>query len=132
MTIGLDADGRLLVQSPGGSREFSKGVEELKSKRRLEAGEWAHVAIINNGREIRVFLDGEPIQGAIPTPSWGVWNKASFLYLGGQKLDNNPFKKGRKRQFLWEYRYAGDISDLRITGRPLAPSEFLYSQSPGG
>lgn len=127
MTIGIDAGNRLVVESPAGVREYSGNPQKLRSERRLPADDWSCVAVVNDGRKIRAYIGHEPVPGSIDAPNWGVWNSKNFLFLGGRKVDNNPFKKGQKRVFEWEDRYAGDIGDLRITGRPLKPSEFLYA-----
>lgn len=128
MTIGIDGDGRLIVDSPVDTQVYAGEPQTLRSESRLSDDKWSRVAIVNDGREIRAYMDGERVRGSIPAPSWGLWNSKNFLFLGGEKIDNNPFRKGSKREFEWDHRYKGDVGDLRITGRPLDPSEFLYAQ----
>ena len=130
MTIGVDAERRLIVQSPAGAREFPGSPQAIRSELRLPADKWSHVAVVNDGRNIRAYIDGESVPGEIDASTWGVWKKGSFLFLGGRKVDNNPFEKGQRRGFAWDDRYKGDIADLRITGRPLSPSEFHFPKSP--
>jgi len=125
MNIGLDANGRLIVESPFRTNEYDGSAQVLRSERVIPPDQWTHVAVVNDGRHIRAYLNGEQVDQRIDSPLWGAWNLKNFLFLGGRKVDDNPFRKGTKRQFKWEARYEGDLAELRITGRPLEVDEFL-------
>jgi len=78
----------------------SLGIVDLDSKTELQAGSWQHVAVVYNGRDLELYLDGD----LNSFKSWtGNMNTTAYDLTIGQMLPDNS-----------EYNYKGVIDDLRI------------------
>ena len=99
-----------------GVRRFTgKGGEsrELMSDRILETGQWAHLAVVNTLRELRLYLNGEPIA-------------ATALPLPPRDQEPHPARIGARQRRLAKFKdgFRGDIESIALTGRALKPAVF--------
>lgn len=78
----------------------SLGIIDLDSKTELQADTWQHLAVVYNGRDMELYLDGELNSFA---PWSGKLNITSHDLTIGQMLSNNP-----------AYNFNGVMDDLRI------------------
>ena len=73
-----------------------------------------HVAIVNDSRRTVIRIDGSPIVRNPRRPSRGIATLGRPFVLGATSFD---LKYGQG--------FYGWIGDVRITGRALAPAQFL-------
>ncbi|GAB3763822.1 LamG-like jellyroll fold domain-containing protein [Microlunatus parietis] len=81
----------------------------------LPVGRWTHLAVVNDGRQTTVYVDGSPIARNASEESNGISTLGKPFAIGGT-------------QFAGAYGqgYYGWIGDTRIVNRPLRPSQFLH------
>ena len=126
VTIGLDEKGRLLVRAED---DGSDAIPVLRSSAPLPESAWSHVAVVYDGREVRAYINGKPLEGALTLlPHRGLRHHTSVL-LGGRMNAYRVQELTRKDEPVIRF-FAGDVAELRITGRPLAPDAFLRSPEP--
>jgi hypothetical protein len=81
---------------------------------------WHHVAAVNDGQQIRLYIDGVT-DFRNPTVSDAAGLAAGAMgagwMLGASHYEHGP------------YIFNGCIGEVRISGRALAPSEFLYQRA---
>jgi 3',5'-cyclic AMP phosphodiesterase CpdA len=80
----------------------------------LPPGVWQHIAIVNDGRRGIIWVDGSPIVRNPARPSRGIATVGRPFVLGATSFD-----------LRYTQGFYGWIGDVRITGRPLTPMEFL-------
>lgn len=80
----------------------------------LPPGVWQHIAIVNDGRRGIIWVDGSPIVRNPARPSRGIATVGRPFVLGATSFD-----------LRYTQGFYGWIGDVRITGRPLTPVEFL-------
>ena len=80
----------------------------------LPTGVWQHVAIVNDGRRSIVWVDGSEIVRNPTQPSHGIATLGLPFTLGATSFD-----------LQYGQGFYGWIGDVRITDRPLKPTEFL-------
>lgn len=78
----------------------SLGIVDLDSKTELQPGSWQHVAVVYNGRDMELYLDGDLNSFK---PWTGKLNTTSYDLTIGQMLPDNS-----------AYNFNGVIDDLRI------------------
>ncbi|MFD7157327.1 LamG-like jellyroll fold domain-containing protein [Kribbella sp. NPDC059898] len=78
------------------------------------AGEWFHLAIVNDGRHSVVYVDSSELLRNPATPSNGLATAGKPWLVGAGHYANNI-----------DQGFAGNIGELRVVARPLKPSEFL-------
>jgi hypothetical protein len=78
------------------------------------AGQWFHLAIVNDGRHSTVYVDSSELLRNPATPSTGLAT-AGKPWLVGAGHYANEIDQG----------FAGNIGEVRIVSRALKPSQFL-------
>lgn len=78
----------------------SSGIVDLDSERELQPGCWQHMAVVYNGRDMELYLDGDLNSF---TPWTGKLNTTPYDLTIGQMLPDNS-----------AYNFNGVIDDLRI------------------
>lgn len=80
----------------------------------LETQVWRHVAVVNDGRRTRMFIDGAPILRSPRARSVGIAGEGNSWLVGASHFDHNVDKS-----------FTGWLGDVRIVERALAPHEWL-------
>lgn len=126
LVVQIDGHNHLLVHAPLG-KTLTKS---FRSSRPLPSGQWLHVAVVNNLETVRAYVDGEPVEESIETAPYGGYQGQSCLVFGLTALVKKPFTLGSagRRGRHWRAPFAGDLAELRLTGRALTPEEFLRSE----
>ncbi|XVV09369.1 LamG-like jellyroll fold domain-containing protein [Actinoplanes sp. CA-131856] len=83
----------------------------------LPTGVWQHVAIVNDGRRSIIYVNGSKIARNPTQPAHGIATLGRPFVIGATSYD-----------LKYEQGFYGWIGDVRITDRPLKPTQFL----PGG
>ena len=83
----------------------------------LPVGDWHHVAIVNDGRQSVVWVDGSKIARNPAQPAQGIATLGRPFVLGATSFD-----------LEYSQGFYGWLGDVRITGRPLSPAQFLPDQ----
>lgn len=78
----------------------SSGIVDLDSERELQPGSWQHVAVVYNGRDLEIYLDGDLNSFK---PWTGTLNTTSYDLTIGQMLPDNS-----------SYNFNGVVDDLQI------------------
>ena len=78
------------------------------------AGQWFHLAVVNDGRHSTLYVDSSPLLRNPATPSNGLATAGKPWLVGANHYDN-----------VIEQAFAGHIGELRIVTRALKPSQFL-------
>ncbi|MFF0341979.1 LamG-like jellyroll fold domain-containing protein [Kribbella sp. NPDC004875] len=78
------------------------------------AGEWFHLAIVNDGRHSIVYVDSSELLRNPATPSNGLATAGKPWLVGAGHYANTV-----------DQAFAGNIGELRIVTRALKPSQFL-------
>ena len=120
INLAIMPDGKLWLQRAnevegmGGTPPAKIFDAQVTSKDKIEAGKWHRIAVTYDLKTIRLYLDGELQGEAAVQPSPGhEW--ITHLIVGGLC------------KWVWTPtdHLEGDIRDVRIYGRALAPEEFL-------
>jgi hypothetical protein len=80
----------------------------------LPVGRWFHVAVVNDGQQTVVWVEGSPITRNPRQPAHGIATLGRPFTIGATGWDLG-FGQG----------FYGLLGDVRISKRALAPSEFL-------
>jgi hypothetical protein len=80
----------------------------------LPVGRWMHLAVVNDGRRTIVYVDGSVIARNPTQRSHGIATLGKPFVIGATSF-NEQYGQG----------FYGWIGDVRITGRALAPQNFL-------
>ncbi|GAA2636963.1 LamG-like jellyroll fold domain-containing protein [Paractinoplanes durhamensis] len=80
----------------------------------LPTGVWQHVAIVNDGRRSIVWVNGSEIARNSTRPAHGIATVGRPFTLGATSFD-----------LAYGQGFYGWLGDVRITGRPLRPAQFL-------
>jgi hypothetical protein len=80
----------------------------------LPVGRWMHLAVVNDGREGTVYVDGSPIARNADGPSTGIATLGKPFVIGATQWAE-AFGQG----------FYGWVGDVRISDRALRPREFL-------
>ncbi|WP_245966506.1 LamG-like jellyroll fold domain-containing protein [Sphaerisporangium album] len=80
----------------------------------LPTGEWMHLAVVNNGQATVVYVNGSKIARNPTQPSTGIATLGKPFVIGATQFAEQ-FGQG----------FYGWIGDVRISSRPLRPTEFL-------
>jgi len=114
------ADGRIeasrdqAVEGMGGSKPQRGKPATVVSQRPVAEGHWTHIAVVYDLRRLTLYIDGQ-LQGSAASVPLRSHEFINALVLGGDcGFPFNP-KPG----------FVGDLLDVRIYGRNLAPAEFL-------
>ncbi|MFI6830671.1 LamG-like jellyroll fold domain-containing protein [Kribbella sp. NPDC050241] len=78
------------------------------------AGQWFHLAVVNDGRHSTLYVDSSPLLRNPATTSNGLATADKPWLLGANHYAN-----------VIEQSFAGHIGELRIVTRALKPSQFL-------
>jgi len=78
------------------------------------AGQWFHLAIVNDGRHSTVYVDSSELLRNPATPSNGLATVGRPWLIGAGHYANEI-----------DQGFAGHIGEVRIVGRALKPSQFL-------
>jgi hypothetical protein len=76
--------------------------------------QWWHIAVVNDGRHTRMYVESSPVVDNPSTPSSGIATLNLPWLLGGHEYAG-----------AIDQVFHGWIGDLRIVNRPLPPSAFL-------
>jgi len=128
MTIGLDDQGYLLVEAITSFQydypdmEAPTVTETIRSSVPVSTDKWTHIAVVNDCRHIALYIDGrqDGKQLVIKKPAT-IFKAQSMVKLGGRFA-------GSDHQWIADGGtdfYKGGIREVRVTGRPLTPDEFL-------
>ncbi|GAB4334598.1 MAG: hypothetical protein Kow0037_13440 [Calditrichia bacterium] len=85
----------------------------------LNTGEWYHVAVVYDGADFEIWLNGE----AVYLGSWsGLLNTTTYDFTMGQRLPGDP-----------QYNFRGALDEVRLFDYGLSPSEIrdLYTTNTG-
>jgi hypothetical protein len=85
----------------------------------LPTGRWLHLAVVNNSRRTLVYVDGSLIARNPSRRCHGIATVGKPFVLGATQFAE-AFSQG----------FYGWLGDVRITGRALAPTEFLTTDFP--
>ena len=80
----------------------------------MRAGEWFHVAVVNDGRNTTLYVDGAELLRNPSTPATGLATSHEPWFLGAYHYDR-----------IVEQGFYGWIGDVRIVDRALPVSRFL-------
>lgn len=80
----------------------------------MRAGEWFHLAVVNNGRVSSMYIDSSPVLRNPATRSNGLTTTSEPWLLGANHYDRTI-----------EQSFAGHLHDTRLVNRPLHPRDFL-------
>jgi hypothetical protein len=101
--------GRLIVFNGNSSNEM------LAGRTRLQLRDWHHVALVRQGRSIKVYLDGAPeIDGELPI----TMPDSSTIFFGGRSDGFASFE--------------GRLDEIAIYGRALGPEEIATRYKSAG
>ena len=105
------------TEGMGGSAPKNKFVNRIDSKTRIEAGRWTRIAVVYDCRKLRLYLNGK------------LESEADSAPVRGHDWINHLLV-GASNKWVWDpiEHFTGDIRDIRIYGRNLAPEEFLADQ----
>jgi hypothetical protein len=90
--------------------ETSDKYIDLYSKTSLNPGEWYHVAVVRDGSNMKIFVNGKLDNVRTDGPSGFVGNSTHYLYIGKMSYAN--------------YFFQGDIDDVRIYNKALSDEEI--------
>ena len=108
------ASRRGAVEGMGGGAPTGKFIQTVASKTRIKAGEWVKIAVTYDLRMLRLYIDGAlEGEGAVGPTKDHEWINLVTI--------------GSKCGFVIEPKtyFRGDIRNIRMYGRNLAPAEFL-------
>ncbi len=117
LNLFLDAEGRMVASRETGFEHTEPPSEHktvtVSSLKPLEKGKWSRIAVTYDCQTLKLYVDGE-LQGEVASG------------LDAEHATLNYVSVGCRLRFLQEPYdfFNGDIRNLRLTGRPLAPSEF--------
>jgi len=122
LSIGLTADGRIkaykgkATEGMGGTKATSGKEAQVVSGQPIPLNKWVRVTAVYNLKNFSLYIDGK-LQGSAPfTPRPGhEWFNTVVIGAYGK------FPYGLERGNYFE----GDITNIRIYGRNLNPTEFL-------
>ncbi len=80
----------------------------------IPAGEWTHVAVVNDGHHTVVWVDGSEIVRNPSSPAAGIATVGRPFVLGATSFD-----------LQYGQGFYGFMGDVRITAKALKPSQFL-------
>jgi hypothetical protein len=80
----------------------------------MRAGEWFHVAVVNDGRLTTLYVDGAELLRNPSTPAKGLATSHEPWFVGAYHYDR-----------VVEQAFYGWLGDLRIVDHALPPSKFL-------
>ncbi|MEU9887885.1 LamG-like jellyroll fold domain-containing protein [Sphaerisporangium sp. NPDC051011] len=80
----------------------------------VPTGEWMHLAVVNNGQATVMYVNGSKIARNPTQPSTGIATLGKPFVIGATQFAQK-FGQG----------FYGWIGDVRISSRPLKPTEFL-------
>ena len=83
----------------------------------IEANVWRHVAIINDGKQTVMYIDGAKIGRNPRAESIGLATAGKYWVIGGGHYAN-----------LVEQSFYGWLGDIRIVDRPLSPDEWMTAR----
>ncbi|MBR2440176.1 MAG: hypothetical protein IKB25_08290 [Lentisphaeria bacterium] len=123
ISLAIMPDGKLWLQRAnekegmGGTPPKKIFKAEVTSKDKIEEGKWHRVAVTYDLKKIRLYLDGK-LQGEADAPPSEGHEWITHLIVGGLC------------KWVWTPtdHLNGDIRDIRIYGRALAPEEFLGAE----
>lgn len=103
-------------------------VVEVHSNSEMEAGRWYYVAVVNDGSSVKMYLDSNDGSGYQLQDDSAAVDGA--LYQGGDANDwDKTWSVGRGwfdgHVADW---FNGDIDEVRLSNKALAPWEFLFSR----
>ena len=119
-SLGYPAGGYTNIQTTFRTPSGSYGLSTVTTHLSPNDGRWHHLAIVYNpatpgGNMIRLYMDGVPAP-AIDSSATPIVLKDGTLYLSRRADSSN-------------LRFYGSIDDVRITGCPLTPGQFLPKRS---
>ena len=87
---------------------------EVVSEARLAPGKWTKIQVTYDLRKLRLYIDGR-LQGEVESAPIANHEWETHLIIGA------------KCSWVWNPKdnFKGDLRNIRIYGRNLAPSEFL-------
>ncbi|MDM4718737.1 hypothetical protein QTQ03_03685 [Micromonospora sp. WMMA1363] len=80
----------------------------------LPIGRWTHIAVVNDGRQTVVYIDGSKIARNPTQPSTGIATLGRPFVIGATSFD-----------LRYGQGFYGWIGDVRITAKALRPKNFL-------
>ncbi len=80
----------------------------------MRAGEWFHVAVVNDGSTTTLYVDGSELLRNPSTPAVGIASAGRAWFVGAYHYDN-----------VVEQGFYGWIGDIRIVGRALPVDRFM-------
>ncbi|WP_127503953.1 LamG-like jellyroll fold domain-containing protein [Actinoplanes solisilvae] len=80
----------------------------------MTAGEWFHVAVVNDGKHTTLYVDGAELLRNPSTPAKGVATSHEPWFVGAYHYDR-----------IVEQAFYGWLGDLRIVDHALPPSRFM-------
>ncbi len=83
----------------------------------VDANHWYHVAIVNDGRQTVMFVDGAPILRNPKRESIGLATTNEYWLIGAGHYAREV-----------EQAFYGNLGDIRIVARPLTPAEFMNAR----
>lgn len=96
------------LNQPSPTTNWGHGLVELR---------WWHIAVVNDGRHTRMYVESSPVVDNPSTPSAGIATLNLPWLVGGHEY------AGAVDQV-----FHGWIGDIRIVNRPLTPREFLTAK----
>lgn len=132
MTIGLDKDGYLVVEAITSFQYDYPNLDAplvigaIRSNLPTSTKKWTHIAVVNDCRHITLYVDGKQ-QGTpltVKKPA-AIFKAQTMVKLGGRFA-------GSDHQWIADGGtdfYKGGMKEVRVTGRPLSPNEFLDMKS---
>ena len=120
---GGDPEEPVMTLSLSGARELQWCVYPTSSTtsqsnwgHELRLGRWWHVAVVNDGRQTTMYVDGCPVARNPRTKNHGLTTLHRRVLVGGYEYADRLDKV-----------FAGQIGEIRIVERALKPSEFLLA-----
>ena len=112
--LALTPDGKVRAWRVIRKKERNDVSAELFSKAPLKSGQWSRIALVYDLRELSLYVNGEA-QGKASSPPDPRHQWMNFVIIGALCISPwNPVEF-----------FSGDIRQIRLYGRNLAPSEFL-------
>ena len=103
---------------------------ECLSKSVLPVGRWTRLAVVYDLKEIRLYFDGrlEASMEAAPNFFPEGFGRAHRPFHSDEFLGNMLIGAACRQPYTPERPFKGDVRHVRITGRNLAPDEFLTAR----
>ncbi|MDA0166137.1 hypothetical protein OM076_38085 [Solirubrobacter ginsenosidimutans] len=84
----------------------------------MDTNRWSHVAVVNDGRFIDMYIDGSLNHRVPSTEAIGMGSTGRPWMLGASNENN-----------IISQTFNGLVGDVRVVDRPLHPSQFLISRT---